>query len=204
LPSDLRTNTTLLDRVLGPTETDATLARRRVIAAPAATTYAAARHLDFMTVHSPLMDAAMFVRGIPNRLRRVEEPAPARMVLGEPDGLPGWSVLAEDPDREVVFGAVGVFWTPSITWRDSMTLDEFRAFHESGWGKIACSLRVDALDARHSELTYECRTCVTDPVSRRKFLRYWRLIRPFVGHILGATVTTVGRNIESPTKAASS
>ncbi len=178
-------------------DADADVARARVVAGPVAVTYDTARHLDFMTVHSPLMDAAMFVRGIPNRIRHVEEPTPARMVLGEGDGLPGWSVLAEDPGREVVFGAVGVFWTPTIAWRDAMTVEEFRAFDEPGWGKIACCLRVDPVDDHRSELTYECRTRITDPASRRKFLRYWRLIRPFVGHILGATVNTVRIEVES-------
>jgi hypothetical protein len=32
-------------------------------------------------------------------------------------------------------------------------------------------------------LSYQCRTVTTDPDLRRRFLRYWWLIRPFVAHI---------------------
>jgi hypothetical protein len=41
-------------------------------------------------------------------------------------------------------------------------------------------------------LTNECRTATTDPVSRRRFARYWWVIRPFVGHIMRTTVAEIG------------
>jgi len=150
-----------------------------------------------MTIHSPLMDTAMWVRGVPNRIRHIEEPAPARMVLGAGDDLPGWSILAEEPGREVVFGAIGVFWTPTITWHESVAAAEFCAFTEPGWGRIACNLRVNPYGASRSLLTYECRTRATDDATRAKFLRYWRLIRPFVQHILRATVKSVTINVDT-------
>jgi hypothetical protein len=46
-------------------------------------------------------------------------------------------------------------------------------------------------------LTYECRTTTTDADARRRFLRYWRLVRPFVGHIFRATVRTIGEHAEA-------
>jgi hypothetical protein len=40
----------------------------------------------------------------------------------------------------------------------------------------------------------------TDPDSQRRFLRYWWLIRPFVGHIMRATLKKVKANAEAATE----
>jgi hypothetical protein len=48
-----------------------------------------------------------------------------------------------------------------------------------------------------SLLTYECRTVTTDPGSRRRFLSYWWIIRPFVAHILRATLRQIKANAET-------
>jgi hypothetical protein len=36
----------------------------------------------------------------------------------------------------------------------------------------------------------------TDPESRRKFLRYWRVGRPVIAHVFRATVDTIRANAE--------
>lgn len=90
----------------------------------------------------------------------------------------------------MAFGAVGKFWQPNIEWRE-VPPAEFAEFHEPGWGKIACNFAVQARDDARTLLTYECRTATTDATARRKFARYWWLIRPFVRHIMRATVATI-------------
>jgi hypothetical protein len=169
---------------------DVTIAEHLIVLADPATTYRAAHGLDFLRVHTPLLDAAMWARGLPDRLSGRAVVAPPRLVLGEGDPLPGWTVLGEVPDRELAFGAVGKFWQPDIEWRD-VAPEEFAAFTEPGWGKIAADFSVRAYGARATLLTYECRTATTDVESRRKFLRYWWLVRPFVGHIFRATLATI-------------
>jgi hypothetical protein len=186
----------LLDELMP--EADATLAEHVLVAAGPETTWHAAMELDFLTVHTPLMDAAFAVRGAPARLsawvRRTDPPAPPpAMRLGHvmsEGGLEGWSVLGERPGNETVFGAIGRFWTPQITWRPADP-EGFAAFDEPGWGKIACNLSVRPYGATHTLLTYDVRTLTTDPASRAKFLRYWWLVRPFVGHIMRATLRTI-------------
>src|SRR5206468_1928467 len=89
-----------------------------VVHADPASTFRAARGLDFLAVRTPLLTAAMWVRGIPDRARRRATPPPPRLVLGDGVGLPGWLVLGEEPGREIAFGAVGTFWQPNIEWRD--------------------------------------------------------------------------------------
>lgn len=175
---------------------DAAIAEHVVVAAGPATTFAAARELDLLTVHSPLLDASMWIRGLPARLTGQAAPTPPRLVIDSDMGLPGWTFLGERANREIVFGAIGKFWQPTIEWLDVPVAD-FPGFDEPGWGKIAANFSVLPYGDSATLLTYECRTMTTDPASRRRFLRYWRLIRPFVGHVLRATLRQIAANAEA-------
>jgi hypothetical protein len=183
------TETMIIDKRM-PTY-DTTIAAHRIVAADPVTTWHAARELDFMTVHTPLMDAAMWLRGLPARLRGRSQPVPRRLSLASGDGLPGWLSLGEREGVEVAFGAVGKFWQGTIEWRDVKPA-EFAGFAEPGYGKIACNFSVRPYGPGRTLLTYECRVATTDPVARRRFARYWLLVRPFVGHIMRAAVATIG------------
>jgi hypothetical protein len=174
---------------------DVVLAEHRLVAADPHTTLRAACALDLLTVRTPLLVAAMWLRGLPARLVGKAPPPPSSVVIAD-GGLPGWLVLGQD-DREVVVGAVGVFWRPVIEWHE-VSAAEFTGFAEPGWGKIAASFSVLPY-GEQSLLTYECRTATTDPVSRQRFLRYWWLIRPFVGHIMRASLTTIKADAEALT-----
>jgi hypothetical protein len=178
-------------------EFDVVIVESIVLDADSSRAYEAARRLDFMRVRTPLLMLSMWVRGLPERFGRAAPPPPPRLVLGEGDPLPGWLVLGEQPGVELAFGAVGKFWQARIEWRD-VPLEEFREFAEPGFGKIACDLRVAPCGPGRSRLTYECRTATTDPDARRKFARYWWLIRPFVGHIMRATLRTIARDVTPP------
>jgi hypothetical protein len=173
---------------------DVTLAEHGVVHADPETTFAAARDLDFLRVHTPLLVAAMWVRGLPAKVAHRAEVVPPTLLLSD-GGLPGWIVLGERPGEEIAFGAVGVFWHPQIEWRD-VSSEDFASFAEPGFGKIACNFSVRAYGDGSSLLSYECRTATTDTDSQRAFLRYWRLIRPFVGHIMRATVRTIRDDAE--------
>jgi hypothetical protein len=69
------------------------------------------RELDLTQVHTPLMDAAMFVRGVPAkvgaRLGHQAPPGPPPRPLtltGDGPGLEGWLALGESPEREIALG----------------------------------------------------------------------------------------------------
>jgi hypothetical protein len=176
---------------------DVRIAEHRIVDADPATTWDALVHLDLMQVHTPLLDAAFWVRGLPARLHRTSAAAPPAIVLGElGTAMPGWLRLGEDPGHELAIGAVGRFWTPTIEWRDVGTPEAFGAFDEPGWGKIGVSFSVLPYGAHRTLLTYECRTATTDERSGTAFARYWKLVRPFVGHIMRATLRTVARRAE--------
>jgi len=168
--------------------------------------YMAARDLDFMSVKSPLLNASFFVRGLPARVTGKATPPPPALRLGEGDlGLPGWVYLGDIPGREVAFGAVGRFWKSDIEWRDVPVAD-FAGFDEPGWGKIACHFLVTDDGPGRSVISYECRTATTDLTARRQMQRYWWVIRPFVGHVMRATLRTIRdttRRVPAPAPAPS-
>jgi hypothetical protein len=173
---------------------DVSLAAHSIVHAGTHATYTAARGLDFLTVHSPLLIRDV-IRGAPARPVGPAPATPPRLVVVEGDPLPGWLLLGEEPGRELAFGAVGRFWQPNIEWRD-VSQAEFAEFCEPGWGKIAANFSVLPYGQRNALLTYECRTATTDGDSRRLFARYWWLMRPFIAHIFRATVRTIRENAE--------
>ena len=196
----------LIDRALS--RFDFTRVEHLVVEADPETTYAAVRRLDFLKVHSPLMDAAMWVRGVPDKVaratgRRTEPPheLPSLTFDGMVDGergLPGWLKLGEDPPREIAFGAIGKFWQMDITWLDPVpeTMEGFTAFDDADWGKIAANFSVRPYGDGRSLLSYEARTAMTDEASRTRFGRYWTVVSPFVGVIMRATLHTVKEDAE--------
>ena len=204
--TEVTTREMLIDQALS--RFDFTRVEHVVVDADLETTYAAVRRLDFMKVHSPLMDAAMWVRGMPDKVaraagRRTEPPQDLPsltfdgMLVGEPK-LPGWLSLGEDPPREIAFGAIGKFWQLDISWLEPVpaTPDEFATFDEPGWGKIAANFSVRPYGDERSLLSYEARTGMTDAVSRTKFARYWTIVSPFVGVIMRATLRSVKADAE--------
>jgi hypothetical protein len=184
-------STTVLDRTMPAY--DLAITEHLVVDESPDTVYRAAAGLDFMTVRTPLLLASTFVRGLPARLRGRPVTAPAVLRLadqGAGGGLPGWLMLGEDEGRELAFGAVGRFWTAEIDWHP-VDADHFGEFDEPGWGKIGCHFLVREAGPGRAVVTYECRVATTDSGTRRRVARYWTLIRPFVGHIMRATLRTI-------------
>lgn len=179
----------IIDRCLP--DFDARIVEHVLVDAEHGATWDALCDLDLMRVHTPLLDAAFWVRGLPARLRHVDVPPPATLRLGDPGApLPGWVSLGLVPRHEIALGAVGRFWTPSIEWKD-VSAEAFPTYGEPGWGRIAVSFSLRGYGDRRTLASYECRTAVPDAESRKAFLRYWTLIRPFVGHIMRATLQSL-------------
>lgn len=108
-------------------------------------------------------------------------------------------MLGEHANREITFGAIGKFWQPVIERRDVARAD-FAGFAEPGWGKTAANFSVAPYGERTTLLSCQCRTVTTDLDSRRRFLRYWWLIRPFVAHIMRATLAKIRADAEAATQ----
>jgi hypothetical protein len=200
--------TTLVSSKVPPPETldlldahmptyDVVLTEHLVVDADTGTVFEAAKNFDFMTTRSLLVTAMMTARSVPSWLLRRPVVTPQSLMLARDSGaLPGWQLLGEISGREVVFGAVGTFWKPDIEWHD-LAADQFAAFEEPGWGKIACHLLVRPDGPDRSILSYECRTATTDAVAQAQMSRYWWLIRPFVAFTLRAVIRTIRVNVEA-------
>ena len=145
------------------------------IAAPPAITLAAARDLDLF--QRPLVRAIFKARELLLGAAGDDRPRP-RGMLAEAQSL-GWVVLEEDPDREIVVGAVTRPWEANVTFRP-IPATEFAAFQEPNYIKIAWTVRADAIGANASIFHTETRAVATDAVARAKFRWYWSFLSPGV------------------------
>lgn len=90
--------------------------------------------------------------------------------------LPG-VVLDDVPEEGIVLGLTGQFWRLLGAERDPAsptTAEEFLAYDRADTCKAVIDFRVGA-----SSLSTETRVHVADAAARRRFRRYWFVVRPF-------------------------
>jgi hypothetical protein len=161
------------------------------VRAPAAVTYAAARELDFR--RSPLVSGIFRAR---QRLMGGRT-GPARTggsFLEEVQAL-GWRVLAEEPGRELVMGAVTQPWLADVVFR-GVSPEDFPAFAEPNYVKIAWTIAVTPRDDGRSVFRTDTRAVATDPAARARFRRYWTLVSPGIVVIRWEMLRLVKREAE--------
>lgn len=161
------------------------------IAAPAALTLDVARELD--------LDASPTVRTIV-RAREIilgataEDRQHPRGLLANMESL-GWGILAEVPGQEVVVGAVTRPWEANVIFR-AVPPEQFAAFNEPGFVKIAWTIRADPLGGSISIFRTETRAIATDAHARSKFRRYWAFLSPGIIAIRWALLGPVKKEAE--------
>jgi hypothetical protein len=141
----------------------------------------------------------MGVRGLPGRLAGSRR---ARFDAEEP--LLGWGVrfgftiLGQDPRRELVVGAIGQPWRPAAGRGIAVAGGkDFVAFNQAGYAKMAANFRLDpVVGGRAIQLSTETRVACTDATSARRFARYWWLIRPASGAIRRSWLLAIKRRAE--------
>jgi len=113
-------------------------------------------------------------------IRRFGRPAPAG-VLNAPERRPilenftsgSFLLLAEDPGREIVFGAAkagaNVHRKPG---------EDFKVLQGAPLIKIAMNFRIETVDAAHCMLATETRVYAAGSQALRGFAAYWRMIYP--------------------------
>jgi hypothetical protein len=146
-----------------------------LVSAPAEVAWAAARELDLN--RSPVVRAIFKGRGLLMRSGS-GGPPPARGFFDEVLAL-GWQVLAEEPGREIVMGAVTRPWEANVLFR-GLPPDAFLAFDEPGYAQIAWTFAVEPLAPERARFSTETRVRTTDPISRERFRRYWSVFSPGV------------------------
>jgi hypothetical protein len=89
----------------------------------------------------------------------------------------GWRVLHEEPGREIVVGAVTRPWEANVVFR-GLSPDEFKAFREPNYVKIAWTFRVEAATPAETICRTETRVATTDAAARARFRWYWARFSP--------------------------
>ena len=143
------------------------------VRAPAEVTYASARELDL----TPAPAGPRPLPGPPALHGRTERAGDHRgIVPGRGPGA-GWRVLAEEPGRELVMGAVTQPWQADVVFR-GVPPEEFAAFQEPDYVKIAWTIGVSTVGPMAVGVPHRDPRVATDPAARARFRRYWTLASP--------------------------
>ncbi|AEH39383.1 hypothetical protein [Halopiger xanaduensis] len=197
-PSVETDSSMLIDRHLP--KYDVTTIRHVVVDADPETTYEAMLTADLLDT-GPIVRALGALRNAPTVIaRRIRgssgAPPPDRMRFIDVPETDEWMLLDETYGEEFVFGAIGKFWRPAIEWRQ-VESDEFSAFDEPGYAKLAIGLSIRPYGEDRTLLSYEARTATTDDRAHRNFRRYWRVIGPFAGYLMSRTLKRIAADAEA-------
>jgi hypothetical protein len=166
------------------------------VAAPAADTWAASLALDLQ--RSRIARAIFRGRELLMGGDRVRNEA--RGTLLSTTLALGWRVLAEDPGHEIVVGAVTRPWEANPRF-EGLPAEEFVAFAEPGYVKIAWMLGAEPRGTGESTALTETRVATTDAVGRARFRRYWTAMSPGILLIRRVGLRLVKTEAESAARA---
>jgi hypothetical protein len=162
-----------------------------IVNAPAEITYYAAREIDLM--RSLLVRTIFKAREWIMNSTKHDDNAP-RSFLSRVLAL-GWGVLAEEPGREIVLGAVTQPWKRDVAFR-AIPPNEFADFNELGYAKIAWNLAVEPRGTCASIFRTETRVVTTDAKSCTRFRLYWTFASPGILLIRRMALRLVKREAE--------
>lgn len=186
----------LLDRYLG--EADFTQVEHKLVHASTGDTWRAIKVVDLSRVGDvmPLTRVLAWLREAPERFGRGRRRPRAEAIrFDDLSAADGWVKLDERAERELVLGAIGKFWKPRIEWR-TVEAAAFRPFAEPGYAKLAIGLSIRPYGRSRTLVTYEARTVATDDRSRRRFRRYWSVIRLGAGVMMRGALELIRRDAE--------
>lgn len=124
-------------------------------------------------------------------------------ILNPPDHEPllqtalhtGFIQLADDPEREFVFGFAA---SPILV--SKVTAANFKVLDGPFMAKVAMNFRIDPVDADHCTVTTETRIYGTDRDVQRLFAPYWRIIYPGSSFIRRMWLRAIRKRAEAATE----
>ncbi|MBL7994273.1 hypothetical protein JNM05_02780 [bacterium] len=163
------------------------------VSASVNTVYSALKNADIN--ESPLIRALFFLRGLPALFRsKTKIPNTNRLTISD-IAHSGFVLLDEKPGEELVVGVVGKFWKLSGNIAH-VSPETFMSFNEKDFAKAVWNFSLLPIGQTATELSTETRVHCTDESSRKKFIRYWKLIGPFSGFIRTEILKIIKRNAE--------
>lgn len=142
---------------------------------------------------SLLVRLLVFLRSLPAPRRRREKDRASTAL--ERFLKNGFILLDEKPGEEIVLGIVGKFWTTSGCL-EQINPAEFIAFNKEAYAKAVWNFHLTQQSAGFTHLSTETRVACTDDAARKKFRRYWLLVKPFSGLIRRQMLRTIKRRVE--------
>jgi hypothetical protein len=164
---------------------------RTTVDAPHGLVFATAQEMSLED--SPVIRAIFRGREVLMRSDVTADTLP-RALIAQMQSL-GWGILAHDPGREIVLGAVTKPWEPDVGFR-ALPPERYAAFDSAGWAKIVVVFAADSLAPGRSRFRTETRVLTTDPQSRARFRRYWSVFSPGIILIRYESLRIVRREAE--------
>jgi len=152
-----------------------------VIDAPRQIVYETLQTVDFGG--SPVIKALLALRSLPAfignpcRARPRDQPITLQTIINS-----GFGMLAEKPEEEILLGVTGRFWRPTGNL-SAFNRPDFDRPVPAGIARAVWNFSLSDLGNDQTLLRTETRITCGDPASRRKFLAYWLIVRPFSGLI---------------------
>lgn len=150
------------------------------IDASAETVYEALRTGDLGD--SLIVKLLLFLRSAPGSIARGRWPVPRNQKITLQTLIEsGFGMLAEKPQEEIVLGVTGKFWRPIGNLAPFQRPDFYEPVRP-GLARAVWNFHLNGTNGR-TTLRTETRITCGDAPSRRKFLAYWLIVRPFSGLI---------------------
>ena len=141
----------------------------------------------------------LFLRSIPEVLARGGRSLPQNRKITMRTLIDaGFGVLAEKPGEEIVLGVTGRFWRPAGNL-SSFNRADFDQPVPAGLARGVWNFSVSEASNGRTILRTETRVTCGDDASRRKFLAYWLIVRPFSGLIRLIMLKRVRKTAEAAT-----
>jgi hypothetical protein len=163
----------------------------------------APRHIVYQTLRtadlggSPIVKLLLALRSVPAFVANPCRSMPSNQEITLQTLIDsGFGVLAEKPEEEIVLGVSGRFWRPTGNL-SPFNRGDFDQPVPVGMARGVWNFSVSEKGQGQTILRTETRVLCGDPASRRKFLAYWLVVRPFSGLIRLIMLTRVRRVAEA-------
>lgn len=146
----------------------------------------------------PLFRTLFMIRALPALiLKKGQPPFQDKRPIFEKLLQRGFTLLAEQPDQEIVFGIIGQFWRLGGSALTVANAQEFIAIDQPGYAKAAMNFVLhESNDGSLTQLATETRIHISDPHALRRFATYWFVIRLGSGLIRRMWLQAIKRQAE--------
>ena len=107
----------------------------------------------------------------------------------------GFIELERVQDDEIVIGLIGQFWKANGNLQKFEPL-EFITFDKPNFLKGAWNFKIDQKEVNSCSLSTETRVFCTDGISKRRFSKYWFVVKPFSGLIRMEMLRAIKKSAE--------